>query len=80
MSKPKGKTPSLISGKKPKRIDVKSYAKCKRCKIKINGGDDCFGIPNIRVKFITTYNKFCKACFKDILTKTQHDLDEAQKL
>lgn len=80
MDKPKGKTPSLISGKKPKRISVKSYAKCKRCKIKITHNDDCFGIPNPRIKFITTYNKFCKSCFNDILCQTQDDLDKAREL
>lgn len=80
MNKPKGKTPSLISGKKAKRIAVKRYAKCNRCKIKINSGDICFGIPNTHIKFITSYKKFCKPCFNNILSKTQEDLDAARKL
>ena len=32
MNMPKGKTPSLISGKKPKKILIKRNIKCTRCK------------------------------------------------
>jgi hypothetical protein len=80
MTKPKGRTPSLISGKTPKRIVVKRYAKCNRCKIKINAGEDCFGIPNTRIRFISTYKKFCKSCFNNIIAKTEHDLEAARNL
>lgn len=80
MNKPKGKIPSLLSGKKPKRIILKRATRCKRCKVKLSTSDPCFGIPDIRIKFLTSYNKFCKSCFDNILTQTQQDLDTARNL
>lgn len=80
MSKPKGKTPSLISGKKPKKVKVKKRINCVRCKCAIEAGADCFGIPNIRVRFLSPIKKYCKQCFDNIIDQTQRDLDEARNL
>jgi len=81
MTKPKGKIPSLVSGKKPKLIDVKRKITCTRCQTDIKAGEKCFGVPNIRIKaFITTYKKYCRVCMEQIITQTERELNDIKEL
>jgi hypothetical protein len=78
-NKPKGKTPSLISGKRPRRVDIKQKAKCVRCKDSMPAGADCYGIPRTGLRFLSL-KKYCKECFNKIIVETQNDLDEIKNL
>ena len=78
-NKPKGKTPSLISGKRPRRVDIKQKIKCDRCKDLMLKGSDCYGIPRTGLRFLSL-KKYCKECFDKIIAKTQSDLDEIKNL
>lgn len=80
MRKPKGKTPSLISGKKPKKVLVKKSIKCARCRELIAVNAICIGVPNIRIKFLSSIKKYCKLCFEKIINQTEYDLGEAKAL
>lgn len=79
--KPKGKTPSLIgsSNGRPKRVVVERKSECCRCHGEINPGQDCFGIPKAGSGF-STVKRFCKECFRNVLTQTHKDLEETKKL
>lgn len=80
-SKPKGKTPSLISSSngKPQRIHVQRKSKCCRCNCDIQVGQDCFGIPKAESGF-SSKKRYCKLCFQNIIEQTQKDLDKVRKL
>ncbi|MCI4625763.1 MAG: hypothetical protein L3V56_07350 [Candidatus Magnetoovum sp. WYHC-5] len=81
MGKPKGPTPSLISGSngKPSMAIAGKERMCVRCKSKITKGDRCFEIPKVTAGF-SSKKPFCQNCFRDILDKTEADLEECQKL
>ena len=78
--KPKGPTPSLISGSngKPKVVDVEKKSHCARCGCEINAGDECFGIP--KAGGFSSVKRHCRPCFQTILDQTQKDLDALKKL
>lgn len=81
---PKGKTPSLISGKngKPKLITVakaSSVTDCARCDHLFQTGDECFEIPQMGKAYAYAI-RVCKDCFKSILSQTQSDLNELIKI
>lgn len=80
-NRPRGKTPSLIGrvNGKPLRVEVERKSKCSRCKIDIEIGQDCFGIPTARSRFVNI-RRYCKECYFDILDKSQKDLDSMRKL
>ena len=80
-NKPKGRTPSLISGSngKPHKVDVKGRSLCARCKDSIEIGQKCFGIPKTNSRF-RKVSRYCKECFDNILDKTQDDIDLLKKL
>jgi len=69
MSKPKGPTPSLISGKKPKRVTVIRQSKCARCKNSIMPDEDCFSVPQTGWNILSP-KKYCRICFNKIIDKT----------
>ena len=75
-AKPRGKTPSLIGSTlgKPKRLQVEKRSSCKRCHGTIEGGTECYAIPQLGSGF-TSYKRYCDNCFGAILEKTQEDLD-----
>lgn len=56
--KPKGRTPSLISGKRPRRVKVSGKVKCARCKNEIIKSQDCFCVPRTGFGPISP-RKFC---------------------
>jgi hypothetical protein len=75
-NKPRGKTPSLIGstlGTPRKRI-VKGKSHCKRCKVPISKGVECFEIPQLGGSF-SNYRRYCDGCFRSILEKTKSDLE-----
>lgn len=77
--KPKGPTPSLISGKKPKKVKATGKSKCARCKKQIILDDPCFKIPQVGWSILSP-KKYCIICFNKILDKTQQDLDKIKNL
>jgi hypothetical protein len=81
MLKPKGKTPTLISGAsgKPKMVVADGKSHCARCEGVIAAREQCFEIPKIGGAF-TNKKRHCKTCFVAILAKTREDLDELGKL
>jgi hypothetical protein len=74
MSK-RGKTPSLISGKKPRFVVAKAKRHCKRCDAELSKGTDCIEIPIPGAMGSKTY---CQDCFSEILDQSQKDLKEIE--
>ncbi|MEE9443141.1 MAG: hypothetical protein V3V99_10805 [candidate division Zixibacteria bacterium] len=79
--KPKGPTPSLISGTNgtPKRASVKRKSACKRCKTTLEKGTTCIDIPQSG-RGVSSKKRYCNDCFKNILEKTKSDLEELSSL
>jgi hypothetical protein len=77
MIKPRGKTPSLISGSsgKPILVEAGRLRSCTRCKGDILKGVKCFEIPKIGGGF-TPKKPYCSDCFSEILQETKSDLDQ----
>ncbi len=77
MSKPKGKTPSLISGAsgKPEAVRALKKSHCARCHSDILKDERCFDIPKTSGPFKST-KRYCTGCFTSILEQTDKDIDE----
>jgi len=75
MTKPKGKTPSLItkSNGKPYSHRYSRKTKCTRCHSDIINSKMCFVIPKDGGGFINE-KPFCLICFRLILEKTKEDI------
>ena len=75
MTKPKGKTPSLMSMStgKPKRHSCGKATPCNRCKEQIPKGESCFVIPKLRNGF-TEKPIHCDNCVALIIEQTKSDL------
>lgn len=76
---PRGKTPSLISGKNgcPKKVTVlkaSSVTDCARCDHRFETGNECVQIPQMG-KAYSAHIRVCQNCFSLILAETQKDLD-----
>ena len=74
--KSKGRTPSLIGSTlgKPRRVSVERVSKCKRCSAQIEAGQNCVAIPKLGGSF-SALNRYCEDCYKNIIKKTQEDLN-----
>ena len=75
--KPRGPVPSLIGGSngRPKRIQVKRVSKCARCETELLAGTFCIEIPQL-AKAYKAPKRICLSCFKNILDKTEQDINE----
>jgi len=75
MSKPKGKTPSLIGGTlgRPQPCEVKRACTCNQCGETILKDTECFEIPQLSAPFATS-KRYCEKCFESILKQTYADL------
>ncbi len=72
----RGKVPSLLTGNSGacKIVQAKRLRACKRCKGRIEKGNDCV---EVNVPSQMGYKKtYCTLCFTDILKKTRSDLDK----
>ena len=80
MKKPKGKTPSLITGLsgKPIRVVAKRSRNCSRCSSIICLREKCFEIPRIGGGF-STRKTFCINCFEEILIQTKKDITKLEE-
>jgi hypothetical protein len=58
---------------------VAKKSTCKRCKCDLEKGTTCYEIPELGGTF-ANYRRFCAACFKRILAKTQEKLNELSAL
>lgn len=77
---PKGKTPSLISGKngRPKIVEVKKASTrtdCARCDSQFYAGTVCAEIPQMGKAYSHSI-RVCKDCFTAILQQSKKDLEE----
>jgi len=81
MSKPKGKTPSLISGSngKPNYVIAQRASRCFRCHIEIISQEKCVEIPKLGGPF-TQKKRICLNCFRDILRQTKKDIEALEKV
>lgn len=81
MTKPKGKTPSLLaqSTGKPVAHICQRRTTCKRCHNSIISGAKCFKIPKLNSGFSTPVI-YCLDCFRLIIEQTKTDLLELEKL
>ncbi len=70
----RGKTPSLIGGGAGacKFATAKRKRICKRCKGEIPGGCNCI---EVNIPSTMGYKCYCIDCFKEVLDKTQQDID-----
>ncbi len=75
MSKPKGKTPSLLSMATgaPVVHTCGKATKCDRCSALVATGQPCFQIPKLKNGF-TTRPIFCVACTAAIVEQTKVEL------
>jgi hypothetical protein len=74
MSK-KGKTPSLISGKRPSLVQAIRRRQCTRCKREICSGSHCADVPIPGTLGDKTY---CTDCLLEIVAKSREDLDQIE--
>lgn len=81
MTKPKGKTPSLLtqSTGKPVVHICQRRTTCKRCCNSIISGEKCFKIPKLNSGFSTPVI-YCLDCFRLIIVQTKTDLSALEKL
>jgi hypothetical protein len=70
MSK-RGKTPSLISGKKPRFVVAKGVRHCKRCDRELSKGTTCIEIP---IPGSMGHKTYCQDCFSEILEQSSQDI------
>jgi len=75
------KIPSLINGSagRPSAETAGKKCPCKGCGGSIVMGEKCYDIPNPRASF-SNPRRFCAACFKKVLMKTQADVTELESL
>jgi ferredoxin len=75
VTKPKGKTPSLLSMStgKPLVYICKKKSKCSRCKNDIIKNYKCFQIPKASSGF-TSKKIFCVACTTEIVEQSKKDI------
>lgn len=75
-TKPKGKTPSLIGSTlgSARLAKVERECACRRCKLSIPKGTQCYEISQLGGSF-ATYKRYCDDCFSSILNKTKIHLD-----
>jgi len=71
----KGKTPSLISGKKPSLVLAKRRRHCARCKREICSGSNCADVPIPGTLGDKTY---CLDCLLEIIEKSREDLNQIE--
>lgn len=78
MSKPKGKTPSLICGVrgKPTLEQLSRQTSCTRCEAAIPKGH-CFKIPKVGSGF-SSKQSFCHSCFGAILEQSRLDINDLE--
>ena len=81
MTKPKGKTPSLLTQGtgKPTVYKCVRKTKCTRCKEGILAGSNAFKIPKV-VNGFTNKRPYCLECFQLILIQTQKDISELENV
>jgi hypothetical protein len=79
MSKPKGKTPSLLGSSlgKVEAVTAKKKCQCSRCDAELLMGDRCFDVQQPNKPFNST-RRFCATCFKNVLAQTKLDLAELE--
>jgi hypothetical protein len=75
MTKPKGKTPSLLSlsNGTPTTHTCGKATPCDRCQSTVLKGKTCFRVPKMASGF-TNYPIFCVDCLADIVERTKADL------
>jgi hypothetical protein len=80
MTKPKGKTPSLlsISTGTPDIHTCGREAHCDRCGESVLKGQSCFQIPKMKHGF-TSRPIFCIGCTKDIIEQTKVELSSLEE-
>ena len=80
MTKPKGKTPSLLSrtNGRPERFVSKRKSDCVRCKTSILKDSTGFRIPTIESGFVHK-RPFCLNCFGKIIEQTQKELSTIEQ-
>ena len=80
MTKPKGKTPSLLTQTtgKPTIHTCKRKTVCSRCNEDIVAGNRLFKIPKLKSGF-TAQKPYCLKCFGLILAQTKEDLLTLEK-
>jgi hypothetical protein len=81
MTKPKGKTPSLLaqSTGKPILHECKRRTSCNRCKRIISHGEKCFQIPKSNSGF-TSLKPYCLKCFGLILEQTSSEIIDLERI
>jgi hypothetical protein len=81
MTKPKGKTPSLLTQTtgKPILYECKRRTLCARCKKNISHGEKCFQIPKLNSGF-TSLKLYCLRCFGLILEQTSSEIIELERI
>jgi hypothetical protein len=77
----KNSIPSLINGSTgvPRAAIAGKECPCRGCDGSISKGEKCFDIPNPRKAFSNS-RRFCAACFKLVLAKTEADLRELEAM
>lgn len=80
MSKPKGKTPSLIGSSlgMVKTATANKKCGCSRCGRELLMGDPCFDVQQTNKPFNST-RRFCVTCFRNVLAQTKLDLTELER-
>jgi hypothetical protein len=75
MTKPKGKTPSLLSVSTgaPTVHTCGKATPCDRCGEKVLKGQSCFQIPKMKSGF-TGHPIFCITCTTDVIEQTKTEL------
>jgi hypothetical protein len=81
MTKPKGKTPSLlsISTGLPTIHTCGRATHCDRCKTSVETGHTCFQIPKMESGF-TNHPIFCIQCMANIVEQTKADLSALEEM
>ncbi|GAB5451129.1 MAG: hypothetical protein Hals2KO_14570 [Halioglobus sp.] len=80
MTKPKGKTPSLLSmsSGKPVLHECGRACKCSRCKNGLSKGVMCFQIPKSSSGF-TAKKIHCLDCTASVIAQTKKDILKIEK-
>ncbi len=80
MTKPKGKTPSLLSrtNGRPESFVSKKKSNCVRCKAPIYKDTKGFRIPTIQSGFVSK-RPFCLDCFGQIIEQTKKELSAIEQ-
>jgi hypothetical protein len=80
MTRPKGKTPSLLSMSTgiPVVHTCGKATPCDRCGKTLSKGQSCFQIPKMKSGF-TSRPIFCSACTADIIEQTKTELSAIEE-